>query len=82
MYIRKNCPTCGCWAVFEFSIFCHRASETCMHCGYSMKNLAWDREARKLFEDNTKFFEELSEKYPLLKDLKEPGDHVKIEDPD
>jgi len=80
MYIKKKCNSCGYWAVFEFSIFCRRASETCTRCHYSLKNIAWDREARHHFDESTKLFEELCEKYPKLRELKQPGDHLKIED--
>ncbi len=80
MYIRKKCNACGYWAVFELMIFCQKAVETCTHCRYSLRNIAWDREARKDFEDNRKLYEELCEKYPQLRNLNEPGDHVRIEE--
>jgi len=65
-----------------FSSFCKWAAETCTHCHYSLKNIARDREARHHFDEGTKLFEGLSEKYPKLRELKQPGDHLKIEDQD
>ncbi len=79
MYITKKCPECGHWAVFEFSIFCQRAAETCTHCRYALANVAWDREARNKFEDDRALLGQLCEKFPQLRDLKQPGDHVKID---
>lgn len=76
----RKCPACGCWAVFEIGIFCKRATERCTHCGYAMGNLAWDREARQKFEEDQALLARMCERYPQLRNVQRPGDHLKIDD--
>jgi hypothetical protein len=80
MYVTKKCPACGHWAVFEFAIFCKRATERCTHCRYTAQNIAWDAEARQRFEDDKARLAALSEKHPQLRELKQPGDHLELDE--
>jgi len=80
MYVKKKCPACGHWAVFELSIFCHRAAWTCTHCKDSVKNVAWDRQAQQALQEEKARFEELCGRHPQLLELKGTGDHVKLDE--
>jgi len=78
MYVTRKCSSCGHWAVFEFAISGGRASETCTHCRAAKRDLPWDRDARMAHAAYQAEFERLCEKHPELRELRRPGDHLKL----
>lgn len=80
MIIKKKCPACNHWAVFELAVFCKGAVESCTCCRHTTRNITWDSKAQEEFAQSGRRFEELCEKHPELRNLKGPGDAVKIDE--
>ena len=80
MLVTKKCSSCGCWAVFEFAIFCSKVTEVCTHCQATTRNIPWDREGRAAHAALVAEYERLCEKYPQLREITKPGDHLQLQE--
>lgn len=76
---RQKCPGCGFYTVYEVFPQGDKAIDTCTHCGHQMQIL-WHHEIKAVFRNSEKFFRNMEEIYPELAQLKNRGDHIKLDD--
>lgn len=75
---RQKCPACEYYTVYQAIPAGDKALDTCTHCGHQV-GIMWHHEIRSVFKNTEKFLRNLEDIYPELKDLKNPGDHIKLD---
>lgn len=75
---RQKCSACDYYTLYRAIPAGEKATDTCTHCGHQV-TLAWDNEIRATIKNTEKILTDLEEIYPEIKDLKEPGDHIRLD---
>jgi hypothetical protein len=75
---RQKCSGCGFYTVYQAVPAGDKAIDSCTHCGHAFE-IVWNHEIKAAFKNKEKFLKNLAEIYPELDDLKNPGDHIKLD---
>ncbi len=75
---RQKCKNCNFYTVHRVIPAGEKAVDTCTHCQHAVE-IPWDHEIKASFKNKEKFFKNLEELYPELRDLKNPGDHISLD---
>ncbi len=75
---KQKCKGCDYYTIYSALPSGEKAIDTCTHCGYAVE-IPWHFEMKSVFKNADKFLKNLEEICPELKDLKNPGDHIKFD---
>ena len=75
---RQKCSACGYYTIYSAVPAGDKATDTCTHCGHQVE-LVWYPDLRVAFKSAEKTFRDLTEIFPELADLKNPGDHILLD---
>jgi hypothetical protein len=76
---RQKCKNCDFYTVYQAVPVGEKAIDTCTHCQYAVE-IPWDHEIKAAFKNKEKFLKGLEEFYPEIAELKNPGDHISLDD--
>ncbi len=75
---RQKCSACGYYTIHRAVPQGERACDSCTHCGHTVE-LLWFADLKAAIKNFERLLNDLSEIYPELNDLKEPGDHIMLD---
>lgn len=75
---RKKCPSCDYYTVYRATPVGDKAVDECTHCGHQIA-IEWHSDLKMALKNTEKFLKNMEEMCPELKDLKNPGDHIKLD---
>jgi transcription elongation factor Elf1 len=75
---RQKCPACGYYTVYQAVPAGEKAIDACTYCGHQVE-IVWDQDIKAVFRNSEKLFRDLEEICPELKELKKPGDHIRLD---
>ena len=76
---RQKCSACGYYTVYSVVPMGDKAIDTCTHCGHAVQ-LVWYPDLKAALKNTEKLFEDLTEIFPELNKLKNPGDHILLDE--
>lgn len=76
---RQKCHGCGYYTFYRAVPAGDRATDTCTYCGHET-SIAWNSEVKSVFKNTEKLLRDMREIFPELDQLREPGDHVLLEE--
>jgi hypothetical protein len=77
MLFRNKCSACDYWTVFELKVDDDKAVKICTHC-QTQEEIPWDSAAETLIKDGERDIRLLEGQFPVLAQLKNRGDHVRL----
>lgn len=75
---RQKCTSCGYYTVYQAIPSGDRATDRCTHCGYEVV-LEWHHDLKAAIKNTERLFRDMTELFPELAELKNPGDHIMLE---
>jgi len=75
---RQKCLACGYYTIYSAVPAGDRATDTCTYCGHAVE-LVWYADIKSAFKSFEKMLKDMSEIFPELNELKNPGDHVLLD---
>jgi len=78
MQIKDLCTNCGYWTISTIEHDDINATFTCTHCKNEFQ-LPWNTETRFLIRSLRQSIKKRTKEYPELRELKNPGDFIKVE---
>lgn len=77
--IKDLCTACDHWTITEIVHDNSTATFTCTHC-HNAFDLPWNTDTRFLIRSVRQSLKKRLKEHPVLKNLKSPGDAIKIND--
>lgn len=78
MQIKDLCTHCDYWTISTIEHDDINATFTCTHCKNEFQ-LPWNTETRFLIRSLRQSIKKRTKEYPELRELKNPGDFIKVE---
>ncbi|MBQ0725126.1 MAG: hypothetical protein KBT50_06085 [Cycloclasticus sp.] len=78
MQIKDLCTHCDYWTISTIEHDGINATFTCTHCKNKFQ-LPWNTETRFLIRSLRQSIKKRTKEYPELRELKKPGDFIKVE---
>jgi len=75
---RQKCTSCGYYTVYQAVPSGDKAIDRCTHCGYEVM-LEWHQDLKASIKNTEKLFRNMTEIFPELAELKNPGDHILLD---
>ncbi len=75
---RQKCLACGYYTIYSAVPAGDKATDTCTYCGHTVE-LVWYADIKSAFKSFEKMLKDMSEIFPELNELKNPGDHVLLD---
>jgi Na+-translocating ferredoxin:NAD+ oxidoreductase RNF subunit RnfB len=75
---KQKCLACGYYTIYSAVPSGDKAIDTCTHCGHAVE-LVWYPDLRAALKSSERMLRDLTELFPELAELKNPGDHILLD---